>query len=310
MTPKTEVKQEGHVFRSGSSSSNAPPPKAPRFAAKKTSGVKKANAAKSKKKPVKRRERSVAQNFPGKTAVVNAASAPAFGTREDVVVEDSSSEVVEIDSDDDDVEIICEQPASVESKPKIQRVSDTPSDQTVASSIVAAAPTNPLPISSRSPSVSTPPIASSPVLASATLESLAPLALAMMSPKKAVPGIRKVPKMSPRRSDLPPSLYQNRPRTNLSGSPSASNGKPADIVTGQGTDDRAGGLTDGVPQKPNDSLPQNPGSDKAEDPTTAAITDIDAMISHVTDPERRVVKVLVNEAQLEALRSLGIQILE
>ena len=139
MTPKTEVKQEGRVFQSGSSSSNPPPPKVPRFATKKTSGVKKANAAKSKKKPVKRRERYVAQNFPGKTAVVNAASAPAFGTREDVVVEDSSSEVVEIDSDsdDDDVEIICEQPASVESKPKIQRVSDTPSDQTVASSIVA-----------------------------------------------------------------------------------------------------------------------------------------------------------------------------
>ena len=309
MTPKTEVKQEGRVFRSGSSSSNPPPPKAQRFATKKTSGVKKANAAKSKKKPVKRRERSVAQNFPGKTAVVNAASAPAFGTREDVVVEDSSSEVVEIDSDDDDVEIICEQPASVESKPKIQRVSDTPSDQTVASSIVAAAPTNPLPISSRSPSVSTPPIASSPVLESATLESHAPLALAMMSPKKAILGIRKVPKMSPRRSDLPSSLYQNRPRTNLSGSPSASNGKPADIIT----DDRAVGLTDGVPQNSDGSLPQNHGSvDTAKDttPTTAAITDIDAMISHVTDPERRVVKVLVNEAQLEALRSLGIQILE
>ena len=308
MTPKTEVKQEGHVFRSGSSSSNAPPPKAPRFAAKKTSGVKKANAAKSKKKPVKRRERSVAQNFPGKTAVVNAASAPAFGTREDVVVEDSSSEVVEIDSDDDDVEIICEQPASVESKPKIQRVSDTPSDQTVASSIVAAAPTNPLPISSRSPSVSTPPIASSPVLESATLESHAPLALAMMSPKKAVLGIRKVPKMSPRRSDLPSSLYQNRPRTNLSGSPSGSNGKPADIIT----DDRAVGLTDGVLQNSDGSLPQNHGSvDTAKDTTpTTAITDNDAMISHVTDPERRVVKVLVNEAQLEALRSLGIQILE
>ena len=308
--PKTEVKHEGHGFASEGSTSYRPPPEAgprSRFAAKKTNASKSKNT-KAKKKPVKRRDRDDSRNFPGKTAVVSAAAAEFRAT--DVNFDASSPEVVEIDIDDDEddvVEIVGEHPASVEVKARIPRYSD----QTVASEVVASHPNNPIPISSRSPSVTTPPVTSSPASASATLELPLASARVMGSPTKPILGIKKVPKMSPRRSDLPSSLYQTRPRVSQSADLNASD------VVGQLAVDGAGGSTARVVEKVADSFGVNlPSVDQAKGPTVATVNGTvngdgdDAANNHDSEQQRRIVKVLVTEAQLEALRSLGIQILE
>ena len=95
-----------------------------------------------------------------------------------------------------------------------------------------------------------------------------------MSPISNVSGVKKTPIISPRRTDLPSSLYQARPKSNLL------------------------------------SLFENENVQNVEDNNVNNAEQDVIEIEQNENPAKRVVKVLVDSAGLETLKSLGFEILD